>query len=229
VVSFARIVLALALALLPVAAPGARAAADWTLRRDSEGIRVWTRPVEGSAYQEFRGAMEVRAPMARAVAWIGDAPRMPDWFFRCTEAGLIERLSPTEGYSYVVLDLPWPLAERESVTHWRIADAAGGATEVRLENAPDRLPPHAGRVRVPHAGGAWELTPRGDGRIEVALQMHFEPGGRLPGWIVNTVVVDMPYWTLFNLRKLLANGQPHPDEARLARERAGGPAMLPAP
>jgi hypothetical protein len=130
-----------------------------------------------------------------------------------------------------VLGLPWPLAERESVSHWRIADAARGATVVRIENAPDRLPPNPARVRVPNASGAWELVPRPDGAIEISLQMHFEPGGRLPGWIVNTVVVDLPYWTLVNLRRMLASGAPHPDEERLERERprGGSPAMLPAP
>jgi hypothetical protein len=182
-------------------------------------------------YLEFRGTTEVSAPVARAVAWIGDAQRMPEWFFRCQEAGLIERVSPTEGYSYVVLHLPWPLAERESVTHWRIADTASGATVVRLENAPDRLPARDGRVRVPRARGAWEITPRADGTLEIALQMHFEPGGRLPGWIVNTVVVDLPYWTLHNLRERIGSGERHPDEERLERERprAGSPAMLQAP
>ncbi len=228
--SFRRIVPAALLALLAGASPAGAAAADWTLRRDAEGVRVWTRPVEGSAYHEFRGTVSVRAPVARVVTWIGDAERMPEWFFRCREAELVERLSPTEGVSYVVLHLPWPLADRESVIHWRIADTEGGATVVRMENAPDRLPPREGRVRVPNARGAWELTPQSDGTLEIALQMHFEPGGRLPGWIVNTVVVDMPYWTLRNLRDRLATGEPHRDEERLVRERprAGAPAMLPA-
>jgi hypothetical protein len=231
VVSFRRIVVGAGLALLGAAAPAAGDASDWSLRRDDGGVRVFTRPVEGSAYHEFRGTTEVRAPVERVVAWIADTERMPEWFFRCREAGLVERVSATEGYSYVVLHLPWPLAERESVSHWRITDTAAGGTVVRLENAPDRLPAHAGRVRVPRASGAWELTPGANGKLEVALQMHFEPGGRLPGWIVNTVVVDMPYWTLWNLRKLLAKGEVHPDEERLARERPRGeqPAMLPAP
>jgi hypothetical protein len=219
------------LVLLTSASAPRAASPDWTLRRDADGVRVWTRPVEGSAYREFRGKMEVRAPIARAVAWIGDAPRMPEWFFRCSEARLVERVSPVEGYSYSVIDLPWPFAERDIVVQWRIADAPGGATVVPMENAPDRLPAQPGRVRVPRASGLWRLTPRGDGVIEVELQLHFEPAGRLPAWIANAVVVDMPYWTLRNLRDRLATGRPHPDEARLERERLRGPSpvILPDP
>ncbi len=189
-------------AALCVAAAPVRAA-DWTLRRDDEGIRVWTRPVAGSAYHEFRGTAEVRAPVRRIVATIEDAERHPLWFFRCSEARVLERAASNEGWTYSVLALPWPFAARDSIAHWRTREDGSGAVRISMESDPARVPARPDRVRVARLAGAWDVTPRPPDGAEIAFQMHFEAGGSLPAWIANTAVVDMPYWSLYRLRERL--------------------------
>jgi hypothetical protein len=191
-------------ALLLVAAPAA--ASDWTLRRDEEGVRVWTRPVPGSAYHEFKGSVVARAGVERIRAAIEDAAHHPLWFFRCSEARVLERASPNEGWTYSVLALPWPFAPRDSIAHWRMRQDAAGAVRIEMENAPRRIPAQGRRVRVERLSGLWEIAPRPPDRAEITFQMHFEAGGSLPAWIANTSVVDMPYWSLYRLRERVESG-----------------------
>lgn len=208
-------------ALLLVALPAP--AAEWTLRREDQGIRVWTRPVEGSAYQEFKGSVEAHAGSRRVLAVIQDAEHHPAWFFRCLEARELGNVSAGEGFVYSVLGLPWPFSARDSVVRWRIGEDDTGVVRITTENAPDRLPPQPRRVRVPHSSGVWEITARGPDRTEVAFQMHFEPGGSLPAWIANTAVVDMPYWTLYRLRERVESAL-EIDESNTIRPDVSAPA-----
>ncbi len=192
--------------LLLLAAPAW--AADWALRRDEDGIRVWTRPVASSAYQEFRGSVETRTRSQRVLAVIQDAEHHPLWFFRCLEARALGNVAAGEGFVYSAIGLPWPFSTRDSVVHWRIQGDDTGVVRITTENAPDRLPPQPGRVRVPLSTSSWEVAARGPERTEIVFQMHFEPGGSLPAWIANTAVVDMPYWTLFRLRERVESAVP---------------------
>jgi hypothetical protein len=41
--------------------------------------------------------------------------------------------------------------------------------------------------------------------VEVVYQVHANPGGSLPNWMVNAIVVETPLETLLNLRDVVTN------------------------
>jgi len=43
-------------------------------------------------------------------------------------------------------------------------------------------------------------------KTKVTYQMHAEPGGSLPAWLINSSVVDPPYKTLINLKAYTEKG-----------------------
>ena len=51
--------------------------------------------------------------------------------------------------------------------------------------------------------GFWSFTPVDNGKILVRYQVHAEPGGSLPSWLANSVVVDTPYYTMANMVEML--------------------------
>jgi hypothetical protein len=51
--------------------------------------------------------------------------------------------------------------------------------------------------------GYWKITPLEEGKSEVVYQAHTDPGGNIPDMAANIVVVDIPYNSLFNMKKKL--------------------------
>jgi len=63
-------------------------------------------------------------------------------------------------------------------------------------------PPVPGVVRIPSLRGHWTLSPLNGGHATQAeYQVHADPGGSLPGWIVNMVSKEIPFQTIASLRE----------------------------
>jgi len=188
--------IAVAIATAPLALPAR--AADWELQRDEEGIRVWTRPVPGSAVARFRGETFVRAEIAAVRAVLGDVPRLTEWFPDCVEARTLSKEGDVE-LRYVVTGAPWPVDDRDAIYHIETIREPSGLLRIEVGVRPETLPEREGRVRVQRAQGGWKLTPD-EGGTRVAWELHLEPGGSVPTWLVNQRVVDTPFRALRELR-----------------------------
>ena len=71
---------------------------------------------------------------------------------------------------------------------------------ITIEGKPKYIPEIPGIVRVKYLKGIWQFTPKKNNTVAILYQVHCEPGGNLPSWLVNSVVVDQPYETLCNLK-----------------------------
>ena len=95
------------------------------------------------------------------------------------------------------------MADRDAVLH-NVArfDEAGRKVELDFWTVEDgREPPQKGVVRMPFLRGHWILWPSSDGTTtRVEYQVHANPGGSLPDWLVNYVSRDLPYKTIEGLR-----------------------------
>jgi ribosome-associated toxin RatA of RatAB toxin-antitoxin module len=192
--------LALLLAL-SVAAPAL--AGDWTLARQENGITVHTRPVADSGIDEFRGVAEVGVAASEVLALVRDSDRFKEWFPNTTESKLLDR-DGAVSHQYSVMDAPWPVSERDNVFRSVMSrDEASGTIELTLTANPDHYPEQDGRVRVRHARGSWRFEPLGPTRTRITFQMHLDPGGGVPQWLMNARVVDSPFEALTNLRAKL--------------------------
>lgn len=182
--------------------------ADWQLDRREAGIDVYTRSVRGSPIKAFRGTTEIARGVDGVLALLGDADGYVRWFPSCSESRLLSR-NGSESYRYTVLEMPWPVADRDQVLRAVARRSPGtGVVEIDLFAAPDELPETPGRVRVRRARGHWRLEPVGAGRTRVTFDMHLEPGGDLPHWLVNRRVVETPFEALGNLRAALESPTP---------------------
>ena len=180
----------------------------WKLQKNHEGIRVFTRTVDGSAILEFRAETEIRAPLEKITGLYEEAGRMSEWFYRCKEAKLLKRVSAHENIVYFAADLPWPLSDRDGVyKRVQSAKAASGAVIYKLSAASSVYPLQKGRVRVKYLDAEWHFTPRPDGTTAVYYRMHTSAGGFIPPAVVNRFTVSLPFKTLLKLRALLESSR----------------------
>lgn len=182
--------------------------ADWRLDRDKDGIRIYTRAVAGSRFRAVRAQMMVDYSMPQLVALIRDTAACPEWANLCKASRVVENLSETELYVYTRNDLPWPVSDRDAVAHvlWT-AEESEGAVRMTARAITGRVPPVPGVTRLQEADTSWTFVLQPDGRIQVETQAHVNPGGPMPAWIINRLLLDAPYKTLLGMREVLDTGR----------------------
>jgi hypothetical protein len=173
---------------------------QWSLAKDSEGIKVYVRDVPDSRLREFRGEVELKTSPDRVVKVLQDAGAFRKWMPDVVASDLL-KATDKEQFHYLENAAPWPVAHRDGVYHFTYtrSDDAVPVTTVRVEAVPDYVPAHEGKVRIPRAVGYWKLVPNPAG-VGVTYQMHADPGGSIPSWLANQTVVDTPFKTLKALR-----------------------------
>ena len=176
----------------------------WKLRVKEDGITVYTRKVEGSPILQFKSDMIVNAPLDKVVRFFENEKIIPQWFHQCTRAELLETNGSDQKVLYFVVHLPWPVTERDSVfRRVRTTDRSTGTVTFFATALPERLPVAKGKIRVQALDSTWKFTPLAGDRTEVYFDQHSDPGGFIPPFIVNKLVVDMPLNSFRNMRKMI--------------------------
>ena len=182
--------------VLPVI--GVAAELEWELKRDRDGIQIFTRSVEGSPYDAVRSVTEIEGVRLSAlVALIEDAEACADWADRCAESYLVEQLSETESLVYTHNDMPFPVKDRDVVAHvvWQQEPDSLTVT-MRSTATVGRMEEVSGRLRLTEANASWVFEPLQNGKVRITNEAHIDPGSALPGWVTNMLLVDTPFETL---------------------------------
>lgn len=181
---------------------------EWELEADNEdlAIEVFTRTVGDSPLKEFKGVTHIKAPVTAFVALLEDTERATQWMHNVIQFDMVEEISDTEKVVYTVNETPWPVTDRDVYVYSSfIADSNGTVTSnLRAQSGHDK---DEDFVRMPSIQGKWEFTPQEDGMTKVVYQVHADPGGSLPDWLVNAIVVDTPLNTLENLHEVVHDEQ----------------------
>jgi len=176
---------------------------EWELVKDEDGIKVHTRTVESSPYREFKGTTIISASLATVLGVLDANGACPDWVHQCESSVLLEDDGLGNRYTYQVTDLPFPVASRDSVMHVNITnDAATGIITIITHSAPDHYPPSK-HVRIIESVGSFELTPLSANETRIVWSQHVNPAGKLPAFMINAFVIDMPFKSLQAMRKLV--------------------------
>jgi ribosome-associated toxin RatA of RatAB toxin-antitoxin module len=177
--------------------------ADWEQAKNKNGVRVFTKEVEGSPLKEFLGKTILEATPSAVVALIKDPGSYTTWLHDCKGAELLKENGNKEWFVYLRNGAPWPVSDRDVILNAKLTvDPKTKAITIRMTNT-DLLtrPVPSGVVRIPKLTGLWKIQPLDGGKVEVSYQAHTDPGGNIPDFAANLVVVDIPYNTLSNMKK----------------------------
>jgi len=198
--------------LLPIVAQAAAPPGDdWRSAVDKDDIQVYTRKVSGSRIAESLAVTIITGPFTAVASLILAPDQYHLWIDSVDESRVLKQLDPRESYQYTVSKAPWPVKDRDAVVHATVQqDPATGVITVHSQGTPDYIPKKKKLVRVRKVDSTWTITPHSQDRVEVRYQVHSDPGGHLPAWLVNRVVTDQPFNTLRNLRRELKRSAPLP-------------------
>ncbi len=189
----------LALVLLSTA-QFARAGQLWVLKKDKDGIRVYTARNENSAFHSVKAECTVDATIPQIVALLCDVDHHKDWVYGIRSARLLQKPDPSAFIYYSEVNVPWPCSNRDFIATTKMYQPSPGILYIDSHVEPDLLPEEAGIVRVRRSTAHWSLTAQGS-KVMVEYIVDFDPGGNVPAWAVNLFVTDGPYKTFANLKQ----------------------------
>ncbi len=173
----------------------------WSFEKEEDNIKIYTKEIKNSSFKAFKGITVVKSNLHQLLAIFADANNYTNWFHDCINAHSIEKTGDKTGYTYMEVELPWPLENRDIITKFVVNQNIKTKTVlINLTAAGKKLKKKDGLVRVYSLNGFWEFKPLNSGKIEITYQLHFEPRGTIPAWLANSSVIDAPYNTLKNMK-----------------------------
>jgi hypothetical protein len=176
---------------------------DWLLVKDKNDIMIYSRLCDGTDIKEIRANTSINASMAYIAGLLMDVETFTQWMPNVKSTKILKRISEKEIYYYIEVKVPWPFTNRDNIMHIKLLeDAETEVVSVVIESDADFIPPKEGLVRIPRARGEWKLTTNEDGSTDVFLEYLANPGGKVPIWVVNFFITDVPFKTLTKLKEV---------------------------
>lgn len=186
----------------------AKASPEWILQTEKDGIRIYTKDIEGTKFKQVRGVTQVNLPKVKVIEILTDFDHYHSWNDHITESEKISSEDDTTHLVYTMEDAPWPVQDRYHVSKFTVSRNAAECT-IKFESIPDFLEKRQDAIELKRQSGYWKITSEQEGSCTVEFFMDRHPGGYVPAWLVNYLIVETPFNTLQNLHRVIAH-QPRP-------------------
>lgn len=168
----------------------------WELEKNKDGIKVYTRTVDGSDFKEYKASCKVEANYEEVLKVILRVTDYINWLPDCKESRILER-KEKEMVVYQLIDCPWPTLDRDAVVKMKLSEKKG-VYRVDFQDVSGFESERKNVVRVKTIG-FWQVSKKGSSS-EIIYQNHANPQGKVPAWLSNLFVVDAPYKTLKEIK-----------------------------
>lgn len=196
--------LVLTLLALFVCVTYAFAQTEWKRVAAHDGVKVYARTVPDSRIRAMKAECTLDANMEEVTALLLDVQAAERWVCHTKSCRLIKKVSDTELFYHTEVSLPWPLDNRDFVTHLRIIrhDKSDLVT-VEAPAVAGIVPVREGIVRINTSVNRWLIRPLPNGKVWVEYLLQVDPGGHIPAHVVNMFACRAPIETFRNMRKVL--------------------------
>ncbi|WP_340076978.1 START domain-containing protein [Leptobacterium sp. I13] len=180
-------------------------AQEWKLKKDKNGIKVYTRTLDSTKIHEYKAVMIIDIPIEKVYETITDGDNIWIWNYRTSASKVLKKYADGEFILWMSNNLPWPIRDRDHIS--LVKTITNNKGEVRIDILPKpsyNFPAKKGVIRITNFKGYWLIVPKPEG-VEVTQQMYGDPEGALAPWLVNTMLSNGAYHSFFNLKQLLEN------------------------
>lgn len=196
----------LILSFLSVWLINASCSQSWNLEKERDGVQVFTRKVNNSSFKEYRANVEVKTTFKKVIDMLYETKSREIWLYNTP---VIEEVQKTDSTLciYNRVDAPWPVSDRDNITCFYTITSRSDYAKIgmRLMKSHPSFPEDDDVVRIQQLEGFWEITDLKNGYIRLVQQCLADPGGSLPAWLVNSSVVDSPFFSMRAIKKHLEN------------------------
>ena len=190
-------------------APAMAAPAGWEVLGVTDGVEVARKSMEGSSLFAFRGEADVDVSIGVLAEVLWRDGMGVEWVDLMILSERIELVNEDTKIVHQGYGLPWPISNRDYVLEESAKFDPVSKTFIlqfkSVEHAA--MPVLDDYVRAKAYRTFWHLK-AGDkpGTTHVQVEVHTDPMGMLPAWLVNMIQKDWPSTTITNLTKRAKKG-----------------------
>lgn len=180
---------------------------SWEEISKDDGIVTHRKEVEGSDIVAFRGEAVIEAPIAKVSNILIDTSRKKEWVAKIIEAKDIRPISEYERIEYNATSSGFfAVSDRDFVFRAKAQlNKEKGQVVFTLNSVEDPLAPETDRVRGSLNESKYVLTSLDGGkRTHMVVEIHADPKGSVPKWLVNLFQKSWPRKTIENIQKQAA-------------------------
>ena len=147
----------------------------WELKKNSNGIVIYTREDKTTGNIEFKASIELETTIDTLLKVFKDINAYTEWMADTKVSKVLKNISDTERYIYFEVDVPWPLENRDMPVLEKTTITSKGA-KISLIGKPNYIPEKKGITRIEEAVGFWKFIPLPNNKVKVTYQFVADPG-----------------------------------------------------
>ncbi len=176
-------------------------ASNWEKIDDEDGLKVYRKQINGSSFLAFMGIKVIDAPVDKLLWVLADNQYRRNWVDRLKKSVVLEHKNAYEFILYQHFGAPPLVSDRDYVYRAKAIQNKHGQVVLKLQSVKHSKAPATVGVRGQLYSSSYTLTPQPDGKTKVVVEIHTDPMGSLPAWIVNLIQKSWPRNTLTALSK----------------------------
>lgn len=175
----------------------------WLPVYDKHGITAYKKKNSQGGFLSSRGEAVIDAPLNIVALFGRDEKKALRILPRTTEKRVLEKLSPTERIDYDHIELVWPLSDRYLI--YRVKEAFTSDKEIlfTINSVKDFPFKDENKVLGAIKNGKIRMTSleKEPSKTYVSVEIHLDPGGWVPGFLVERYIPDWSKDFLKSLKK----------------------------
>jgi hypothetical protein len=183
---------------------GLYAADNWKLVKNSDGVEVYTRPHKNSSLEESKGIITIDAPIDILYTILLYGPTHKKLMHNCYDSFFVKPWENGHTIHYWAFKTTWPCWNRDLLLEVRgkVDPKTGNVITTHMSFKEPLVPIKENMIRIMNSENTMiykKITPN---RTRVTYINYTDPGGIVPKFIINILCIDLPYYSLKNLREL---------------------------
>jgi hypothetical protein len=183
-----------------------KAGTNWELKKDAEGIKVYTADKAGSNVKAIKVLCTLNASPDQLIRYLMNAKAHEQWVYSTKQSYLIKQVSEGHQIYYSEITMPWPLSNRDIVVDFKIVRNPNNVITVKASAIDGYVAKDKKKVRINFSDVNWTVTPAGANTLNIEYVAQADPGGSIPGWVSNMFITKGPFETFKLLRTALKVG-----------------------
>jgi START domain len=175
---------------------------DWTLRKDKNGIKVFSRKTKNFKLDELKVECVFEGRISQLAAVLFDVNKQHQWVYKTTKSQLLKQISEADVFFYTEIECPWPFDNRDLVVHMNMIQNPGDKVmTIQAKNVNNYLPEKHDIVRVKYSNATWTVTPVSNRQFKIDYRIQIDLGEGVPAWLLNLFSTNGPYESFSNLKE----------------------------
>jgi hypothetical protein len=175
---------------------------DWTIQKVKDGIKISSRHSSTSTFNDVRVELDLAGNIEQLEDILLDVNKYKEWSYATKISRLIKQLGPGKLIYYTEIEVPWPATNRFFYANFEIKkNPDAKSMRVVAVNLPGYEPIPKDLVQVPLTRGIWNIVTISKKSIHVDYTLELNPGGSLPGWVLNLFATKGPMESFENIKQ----------------------------